>query len=99
MDRTSEELDTEERSVGIVRDVETDFDFEFGGREARLILERRLLRKLDLRMSILVLIYILNYVRLVTTVRFYGSHPSHLHPQVDRNNVSFVLSCPLSGHF
>ncbi|KAI0005089.1 MFS general substrate transporter [Russula compacta] len=62
MDRTSEELATEERSAGVVRDVETDFELEFGDREARLILERRLLRKLDLRMSILVLIYVLNYV-------------------------------------
>jgi hypothetical protein len=41
-----------------------DIDPEFGGREARLSLERKLLRKLDMRMSILVLIYILNYVRL-----------------------------------
>jgi hypothetical protein len=41
-----------------------DVDAEFGGREARLVLERKLLRKLDVRMSILVLIYILNYVRL-----------------------------------
>ena len=39
-----------------------DVDAEFGGREARLLLERKLLRKLDVRMSILVLIYILNYV-------------------------------------
>ncbi|KAI0307088.1 MFS general substrate transporter [Multifurca ochricompacta] len=39
-----------------------DVDAEFGGKEARLKLERKLLRKLDMRMSILVLIYILNYV-------------------------------------
>ena len=37
-------------------------DAEFGGRDAREKLERKLLRKLDLRMSILVVIYILNYV-------------------------------------
>ncbi|KAI9467094.1 MFS general substrate transporter [Lactarius psammicola] len=43
-------------------DVPLDIDAEFGGREARLRLERRLLRKLDMRMSILILIYILNYV-------------------------------------
>ncbi|KAI9001386.1 MFS general substrate transporter [Trametes punicea] len=44
-------------------DVERDDpDAEFGGHEARKKLERRLLRKLDLRMSILVVIYILNYV-------------------------------------
>ena len=40
-----------------------DVDAEFGGREARLLLERKLLRKLDVRMSILVLIYIFNTVR------------------------------------
>jgi hypothetical protein len=39
-----------------------DLDAEFGGTEARKKLERRLLWKLDLRMSILVVIYILNYV-------------------------------------
>ncbi|KAJ8593298.1 MFS general substrate transporter [Rhizopogon salebrosus TDB-379] len=39
-----------------------DLDAEFGGTEARKKLERRLLWKLDLRMSILVVIYILNYI-------------------------------------
>jgi hypothetical protein len=47
-----------------------DTEAEFGGREARLNLERRLLRKLDMRMSILVLIYILNYVRLPIVIWF-----------------------------
>ncbi|QRV72254.1 major facilitator superfamily transporter [Ceratobasidium sp. AG-Ba] len=37
-------------------------DAEFGGIEARRQLERKLLRKLDLRMGILILIYILNYI-------------------------------------
>ncbi|SRR6266702_911033 len=45
-------------------DVPLDIDAEFGGKEARLRLERKLLRKLDMRMSILIVIYILNYVRL-----------------------------------
>ena len=40
-----------------------DADAEFGGTEARKKLEKKLLRKLDLRMSILIVIYILNYVR------------------------------------
>jgi hypothetical protein len=40
-----------------------DVDAEFGGREARLLLEQRLLRKLDMRMFILVLVYTFNYVR------------------------------------
>ncbi|OAX33931.1 MFS general substrate transporter [Rhizopogon vinicolor AM-OR11-026] len=39
-----------------------DLDAEFGGLEARKKLERRLLWKLDLRMSILIVIYILNYI-------------------------------------
>ncbi|KAI0772059.1 MFS general substrate transporter [Trametes elegans] len=39
-----------------------DPDAEFGGHDARKKLERRLLRKLDLRMSILIVIYILNYI-------------------------------------
>jgi hypothetical protein len=39
-----------------------DGDAEFGGTEERKKLERKLLRKIDLRMSILILIYILNYV-------------------------------------
>lgn len=37
-------------------------DAEFGGHEARRSLERKLLRKIDARMSILVAIYILNYI-------------------------------------
>ena len=43
-------------------DAGLDPDAEFGGTEARKRLERRLLLKLDARMSILVVIYILNYV-------------------------------------
>jgi len=39
-----------------------DPDAEFGGTEARKALEKKLLRKVDARMSIMVLIYILNYV-------------------------------------
>ena len=41
-----------------------DIDAEFGGIEARRKLERKLMRKIDLRMSILIVIYGLNYVRL-----------------------------------
>lgn len=39
-------------------------DEEFGGTEARKRLEKKLLRKLDARMGILIVIYILNYVGL-----------------------------------
>ncbi|RPD66729.1 MFS general substrate transporter [Lentinus tigrinus ALCF2SS1-7] len=48
------------------RDVEADpqhlGDEEFGGHEARKKLEKKLLWKLDVRMSILIVIYILNYI-------------------------------------
>jgi hypothetical protein len=37
-------------------------DEEFGGTEERRRMEKKLLRKLDARMSILIIIYILNYV-------------------------------------
>ena len=43
-------------------EVAPDPDAEFGGTEARKELEKRLLLKLDARMSILIVIYILNYV-------------------------------------
>ncbi|KAF8974309.1 MFS general substrate transporter [Flammula alnicola] len=39
-----------------------DPDAEFGGTEARKRLEKKLLLKVDLRMSILIFIYILNYI-------------------------------------
>lgn len=55
---------SDEQFVPPLAYVPLDIDAEFGGKEARLRLERKLLRKLDMRMSILVLIYILNYVRL-----------------------------------
>jgi hypothetical protein len=67
-------------------DVALDIDAEFGGREARLILERQLLRKVDMRMSILVVIYILNYVRLARScLAQYDINPAQ---QVDRNNAA-----------
>lgn len=50
-----EQVDTKPKRI--------DLDAEFGGPEARKKLERRLLWKIDMRMSILVVIYILNYVR------------------------------------
>ncbi|PCH41496.1 MFS general substrate transporter [Wolfiporia cocos MD-104 SS10] len=48
--------------VESVQVLEDDPDVEFGGTEARRKLERRLLWKLDARMFILVIIYILNYI-------------------------------------
>ncbi|GJE84988.1 MFS general substrate transporter [Phanerochaete sordida] len=52
---------TSVEEVSIVT-LEGDSDVEFGDRDARKKLERKFLRKLDLRMSIMVLIYILNYL-------------------------------------
>lgn len=49
------EAETDARQTG-------DDDEEFGGTVARRKLEKKLLRKLDARMSILIVIYILNYV-------------------------------------
>jgi len=43
-------------------DTDDDPNAEFGGSEARRRLERKLVWKIDLRMSILVFIYILNYI-------------------------------------
>lgn len=48
-------------------------DEEFGGTEARKRLEKKLLRKLDARMSILIIIYILNYVSIA-----FPSPPRHM---------------------
>ena len=44
---------------------DNDPDAEFGGREERRKMEKKLVRKLDARMCILIVIYILNYVSLL----------------------------------
>jgi len=49
-----------------------DYDAEFGGPEERRRLEKKLLRKIDARMSILVIIYILNYVSLHVKLMWLG---------------------------
>jgi hypothetical protein len=72
-------------------DADADADANFGGAEARRILERKLLAKLDLRMSILIVIYILNYVSfpldsLLLVVSYVESQYWML--QIDRSNVS-----------
>ncbi|RDB22569.1 hypothetical protein Hypma_010246 [Hypsizygus marmoreus] len=59
----SNEKDLEQEQNGQTYDPHAeDPDAEFGGTEARRKLERRLLWKVDARMSILVVIYILNYI-------------------------------------
>ncbi|EGO19879.1 hypothetical protein SERLADRAFT_453200 [Serpula lacrymans var. lacrymans S7.9] len=49
-------------SQGHIDEEDNDSDAEFGGPEARKELERKFIMKLDIRMSILVVIYILNYI-------------------------------------
>ncbi|KAL5498804.1 hypothetical protein ACEPAH_2159 [Sanghuangporus vaninii] len=46
----------------ISADASSEQDAEFGGPEERRRLERKLVRKLDWRMTILIIIYILNYI-------------------------------------
>lgn len=46
----------------VVDEEKLSVDADFGGTDARKALEKRLLLKLDLRMSIMIIIYILNYV-------------------------------------
>ena len=63
--KTSSLADIEKRQseAGVQPVTLEDPDAEFGGPEARRRLERKLLRKIDLRMSVMIVIYILNYVR------------------------------------
>ena len=42
--------------------IAVDGDRDFGGLEGQQELERKLIRKIDLRMSILIVLYSLNYV-------------------------------------
>ena len=83
--RSSSQADVEKIPAGT--DVQKapldDPDVEFGGQEARQQLEHKLVRKIDMRMSILTVIYILNYVRLRYLVTDHGnftyiSFPSRL---------------------
>ena len=46
----------------VVAEEKLSVDADFGGTDARKALEKRLLLKLDLRMSIMIIVYILNYV-------------------------------------
>lgn len=50
------------QDVDYVEDNGTGSDAEFGGCEERRKMEKKLVRRLDARMSILIVIYILNYV-------------------------------------
>lgn len=56
-DYSDDKLSTKSQDI-----TDGDNDAQFGGTEARKKLEKKLLLKVDLRMSIMVLIYILNYI-------------------------------------
>lgn len=57
-----------------------DRDAEFGGWEERRKIERKLLWKLDCRMSIMIIIYILNYVSILLFLKT----ALYAHPYTDR---------------
>ena len=67
-----------------------DPDTEFGGTEARKRLEMKLLFKLDARMSILVIIYLLNCVSSTLQISFFGVYSDTDSTQTDRNNAGRV---------
>lgn len=79
----------EYRAHGVNR---VDLDAEFGGHENRMKIQKSLLRKVDLRMFVLVVIYILNYVcRAPPNSVCLSSELSQADPpfaQIDRNNAS-----------
>lgn len=81
-DRQVEEIHNETGSLDSV-----DSDAEFGGPEERARMEKRLLWKLDCRMSIMVVIYILNYV----SRKLDTSTIPDLSVQIDRNNAACVI--------
>ena len=60
---STDSVHTKEQDLESPVDKKYDEDEEFVGHDARRHLERNLVRKLDFRMSILIVIYILNYVR------------------------------------
>ena len=59
-----------------------DPDAEFGGKEERRRIERKLLWKLDCRMSIMIVIYILNYVS-----------PIWCFTDINMKSMSWIISC------
>ena len=71
-------------------DREEGRDIEFAGTAARRTLEKKLLWKIDRRMSILVLTYILNYV---SRIHFDEDGFCFSFFKIDRNNTGCVCAC------
>lgn len=73
-----------------------DPDMQFGGHVARKELETRLLRKLDIRMSILIVVFILNYIdrnsaayfSFLGTVSCSGAHPHSGQPGYEASKMT-----------
>lgn len=78
------------------KDKYDDNDEDFGGHEARRKLERRLVMKLDFRMSILVVIYILNYVSSDTVILF-CLHAADSHPDRLTGIMQVLQDCGVSS--
>lgn len=62
--------------MGATESEDDEDNSEFGGKQERQEIERKLLWKLDCRMSIMIVIYILNYVRLLRPIfsRAFATH-------------------------
>ena len=56
----------------LINDVDSDADAIFGGPDKRKDVERALLRKLDLRLTFLLLISVMNYVGLFSLLAYWG---------------------------
>ena len=62
-----------------------DGDAEFGGPEERKRMEKKLIRRLDMRLALIVVLYLLNYVNLLLSQSMKSNSCLQ---QIDRTNVS-----------
>ena len=62
-----------------------DGDAEFGGTRERKRMEKKLIRRLDMRLALIVVLYLLNYVNLFLSQSMKSNSCLQ---QIDRTNVS-----------
>ena len=62
-----------------------DGDAEFGGTRERKRMEKKLIRRLDMRLALIVVLYLLNYVNLLLSQSMKSNSCLQ---QIDRTNVS-----------
>jgi len=74
-------------SLNLTLHITSHEDSQFGGSEAREKLEKSLTSKLDIRMGILVLIYILNCKYMTPILVLNDDHPQ----DIDRNNAAYTM--------